>query len=303
MSSTIDIKKICEWCGAEFIAHKCSTRFCSKRCSEHSYKASRRMAHVENENKVTDEKSKKRNIPSGDYFTPRQCAIELGIGKSSVYRCLAEGLIPCIRLRGKTLISRKTIDRMFESAPRYIKREKREPEVIEEFYSTKEVLEKFGISNSWLFKIAKERRIPKTIVRGRTLWSKRHIDKALAGKNENGADSAEWYSVEEVCAKFNMSKEAVYRFVSERGIGKRKHKCSVFYSRKEFDNAMGVESEGEPDYYTMPEAMARYNMTRDQISHYVRSHNIPRSYEGRYVRIDRKALDALFAPPSLVKNQ
>ena len=42
----------------------------------------------------------------------------------------------------------------------------------------------------------------------------------------------EWYSVEEVCAKFNMSKEAVYRFVSERKIGKRKDKCKVFYSRR-----------------------------------------------------------------------
>ena len=96
-----------------------------------------------------------------------------------------------------------------------------------------------------------------------------------------------------------MSKEAVYRFVSERKIGKRKDRCKVFYSRRQFDKAMGVKSELEPEYYTMPEAMARYNMTRDQISHYVRTHNIPRTYEGRYVRIDRKALDALFAPPKI----
>lgn len=94
-----------------------------------------------------------------------------------------------------------------------------------------------------------------------------------------------------------MSKEAVYRFVSERKIGKRKDKSKVFYSKRQFDKAMGVESDLEPEYYTVPEAMKRYNMTRDQISHYVRTHNIPRVYEGRYVRIDRKALDALFAPP------
>ena len=45
--------------------------------------------------------------------------------------------------------------------------------------------------------------------------------------------------------------------------------------------------------------MKRYNMTCDQISHYVRAHNIPCVYEGRYVRIDRKSLDALFAPPKI----
>ena len=180
-----------------------------------------------------------------------------------------------------------------------VKRERKEAESIEEFYTTKEILEKFGISNSWLFKMAKERNIPKTVVRGKTLWSRKHIDKALADRQPTEVAEEEWYSVEEVCAKFNMSKEAVYRFVSERKIGKRKDKCKVFYSRRQFDKAMGVESELEPEYYTMPEAMARYNMTRDQISHYVRTHNIPRTYEGRYVRINRKALDALFAPPKI----
>lgn len=298
MSSTIDIKKICEWCGKEFIAHKCSTRFCSKRCSEHSYKSLRRQDHVSRENHATIEQAKKQQF-SGNYFTPRQCAVILGIGKSSVYRCLAEGLIPCIRLKGKTLISRTSIEKMFENPPEYIKREKKEAEPIEEFYTTKEILEKFGISNSWLFKMAKERNIPKTIVRGKTMWSKKHIDKALADKQPTEVTEEEWYSVEEVCARFNMSKEAVYRFVSERRIGKRKDKCKVFYSKRQFDKAMGVESDLEPEYYTVPEAMKRYNMTRDQISHYVRTHNIPRVYEGRYVRIDRKALDALFAPPKI----
>lgn len=300
MSSTIDIKKICEWCGKEFIAHKCTTRFCPKQCSEHSYKSLRREEHVNRENKATADKAIKQQL-SGNYFTPRQCATILGIGKSSVYRCLAEGLIPCIRLKGKTLISWASIDKMFENPPEYIKREKKQAEPIEEFYTTKEILEKFGISNSWLFKMAKERNIPKTVVRGKTLWSKKHIDRALADKQPTEIAEEEWYSVEEVCARFNMSKEAVYRFVSERKIGKRKDKCKVFYLKRQFDKAMGVESNLEPEYYTVPEAMTRYNMTRDQISHYVRTHNIPRVYEGRYVRIriDRKALDALFAPPKI----
>ena len=299
MSSTIDINKICEWCGKEFIAHKCSTRFCSKRCSEQSYKALRRKAHVETENRITEQNEMKKHFTSEQFFTPRQCAVLLGIGKSSVYRCLAEGIIPCIRLRGKTLISRAIIDKMFENAPEYVKREKKGAEPIDEFYTTKEILEKFGISNSWLFKMAKERYIPKTIVRGKTLWSRKHIDKALADKQPGNSTEEDWYSVEEVCAKFNMSKEAVYRFVSEHRISKRKEKCRVFYSRRQFDKAMGIDSELEPEYYTMPEAMARYNMTRDQISHYIRTHKIPRTYEGRYVRINRKALDALFAPPKI----
>ncbi|MDE7421295.1 MAG: helix-turn-helix domain-containing protein [Muribaculaceae bacterium] len=123
MSSTIGINKICEWCGKEFIAHKCTTCYCSKRCSEHAYKSLRREAHAKKENLITQEKKEDKKKPLGNYFTPRQCAVLLGIGKSSVYRCLAEGLIPCIRLKGKTLISRASIDKMFENPPEYIKRE------------------------------------------------------------------------------------------------------------------------------------------------------------------------------------
>lgn len=299
MSSTIDINKICEWCGKEFTAHKCSTRFCSKRCSEHSYKALRRQRHVEENNAATKDKVKETSVGNGKYLTPCQCANLMGVSRATLYRYLEAGKIPCIQFNGKTLISRASIDKMFENPPEYIKREKKVAEPIEEFYTTKEILEKFGISNSWLFKMAKERNIPKTVVRGKTLWSRKHIDNALADKQPTETVAEEWYSVEEVCAKFNMSKEAVYRFVSERKIGKRKDKCRVFYSRRQFDKAMGIKSDLEPEYYTMPEAMARYKMTRDQISHYVRTHDIPRSYEGRYVRIYRKALDTLFAPPKI----
>ena len=38
MSSNIEIKKKCRWCGAEFIASKTTTEYCSHRCSGLAYK-------------------------------------------------------------------------------------------------------------------------------------------------------------------------------------------------------------------------------------------------------------------------
>lgn len=38
MASNINIQKKCEWCGKLFIAHKISTRCCSRRCAN--------LAHV-----------------------------------------------------------------------------------------------------------------------------------------------------------------------------------------------------------------------------------------------------------------
>lgn len=74
MSSTIEIKKICEQCGKEFIARKSSTRYCSKRCAEHAYKDKRREEHVRLQNELSGIKREEIKNPILDFMTPRQCA-------------------------------------------------------------------------------------------------------------------------------------------------------------------------------------------------------------------------------------
>ena len=37
MSSNIQIEKVCQWCGKNFIARTTQTAYCSKRCAEHAY--------------------------------------------------------------------------------------------------------------------------------------------------------------------------------------------------------------------------------------------------------------------------
>ena len=54
MSSTIEINKICEFCGKDFIARKSSTRFCSHQCSNRAYKKEKRQRHVNSQNQITN---------------------------------------------------------------------------------------------------------------------------------------------------------------------------------------------------------------------------------------------------------
>lgn len=41
-TSSIRIKKICQWCGTEFEAQKVSTKYCSHRCANLAYKQATR---------------------------------------------------------------------------------------------------------------------------------------------------------------------------------------------------------------------------------------------------------------------
>ena len=156
MSSTIEITKTCEWCGSTFTARKCTTRYCCKRCAEHAYKDAKRKEHVEREQAKAS--SPQMSDDKRLFITPAQCARLLGVCRASIYNYLAANSIPCFQFKGKTLISRESLNALFDGSHLYQLRPAKEKQPITEFYTTKEVLEKFGISNSWLFKAAKEAR-------------------------------------------------------------------------------------------------------------------------------------------------
>ena len=68
---------------------------------------------------------------------------------------------------------------------------------ISDFYTTAEVKEKYGIKDSWIFHIAKEHNIPRTFHRGKTYWSKKHIDDYFAKKAPD-PEIKEWYSTQDM---------------------------------------------------------------------------------------------------------
>lgn len=294
MSSTIEITKTCEWCGSTFIARKCTTRYCSKRCAEHAYKDAKRKEHVAKEqSKANDPKV----IETSPFLFPAQCARLLGVSRRSIYNYLAANSIPCFQFKGKTLISRESLNALFDGSHLYQLRPAKEKEPITEFYTTKEVLEKFGISNSWLFKAAKENNFPKIIQRGKTLWSKPHIDRFFA-KSAPKEDISEWYTATEIQERYGMTLSAIYSLVSKERIPKKKVGCEARYSKWHFDKAKGVAVD-EPDTYTMQEAMAKYRMTRDQLYHYIKTYGISKVKFGRIIKISKQELDNLFAPPTI----
>ena len=169
---------------------------------------------------------------------------------------------------------------------------------ITDFYTTAEVKEKYHVHESWVFAIAKKQNIPRTFNRGKTYWSKKHIDSYFA-KKKPYADITEWYSTQEMQDKFGMTLSAIYTFVYKNAIPKKKEGIMVYYSKKHVDIAKGVAAPEEPQYYTVAEAMKRFNLTRDQLYHYVKYHNIPKVKKGKYTLISKPELDKLLAAPKI----
>lgn len=234
-----------------------------------------------------------------EFLTPTEVAAFLGVGRTSIYRYIKNAKIKAVRFDGKTLVRRSDIDKMFDNIIASNNENKpKEKTPISDFYTTAEVKEKYGVKDSWIFHIAKEHNIPRTFHRGKNYWSKKHIDDYFAKKAPD-PEIKEWYSTQDMQEKFGMTLTAIYSFVSKNAIPKKKVGIMVYYSKKHVDIAKGLIAPEEPKYYTIAEAMERFNLTRDQLYHYVKYHNIPSIKVGKYTKILRAELDKFFEPPKI----
>lgn len=299
MSSNIKIERICEWCGNRFMAQTTVTRFCSKRCSEHSYKERMRQKKMALSNMETSQCNLDRKSKDKDFLTPTETAQYLGVGRTYIYDCINRGKIKVTRIGRKTLISKADIQAMFdflspkESEPVEVTEKKGKS--ISKFYTRTEIREKYGVKYSWIYKVVAENNVPKTILRGKAYFSKSHIDRLFSTRKEN-PEITEWYSVEDIQSKYGMTLSAIYSLVSKIGIPKRKEGAKVYYSKYHFDVAKGAKSAEDVEFISVANAMEKYSLTRDQLYHYVKTYKITKLRCGKYVKLNAKELEALFNP-------
>ncbi|MBP3785354.1 MAG: helix-turn-helix domain-containing protein [Bacteroidaceae bacterium] len=296
-TSKFRVLRTCEFCGKEFYAQKVSTRYCSKRCNELAYKQRRRQRQItEAEARVLQKPIEE--VGNKEFLSLQDASVLFGITKRSVYNLIYNGVLQAFKFSSRmTFVRKADIERMFEGHI-YTKKVKPERKPITEFYTTKEIQEKFGVSEAWVFKLAKEKKIPKVLHHGKTYWSKQHVDKHFAKHIENN-NIVEWYSVQDMMEKFNMTTSAVYCFVSKFNIPKKKIKTSVYYSKQHVDAAKGINEPPKEEFYTMKEAVQHFGMTEDQIYKYAKKAKVSKHMEGRIVLMNKRELDAALAPPSI----
>ena len=300
MSSNLKIKRICAWCGKEFIAQKTTTACCSKQCANALYKKRKRDEAIKINNQNIEKKIEEKPITiikDKPFLTITETAIYLGVTRPTIYGYIKRGELKVIRLGFKYFLKKEDIDKLFNT-PIEFHTPTKEKAPITDFYTTAEVKEKYHVNESWIFVIAKKHNIPRTFNRGKTYWSKKHID-AYFAKKAPDPDITEWYSTQDMQEKFGMTLSAIYTFAYKTAIPKKKEGIMVYYSKKHVDIAKGIAKPEETMYYTVAEAMEKFNLTRDQLYHYVKWHHISKIKKGKYTFISRAELDKLLAPPKI----
>lgn len=164
MSSNIEVQRICQHCGNEFIARTTVTRFCSHRCSSAAHKQKVRAGKVEQSNKQTQQIKTQpiEELKAKEFLTVREVARLLNCSVRSAYYYIESGTIKAVNLGQRiTRVKRSEIDKLFEQPQPVIPQPEQKQFDIADCYNLTEVQDKYGISETALQNLIKRNSIPK----------------------------------------------------------------------------------------------------------------------------------------------
>jgi excisionase family DNA binding protein len=289
----MEVKRICKWCGKSFVAYKKTTECCSHQCSNQSYK--QRMRERQESLKTGKELLRPKVALEGqDYFSFSQAAGVMGVSRQYIYKLVKEGKLRASRLsERKSIIRRADIELMLKSKP-YERIMPKEDFNITEYYTTEQIIEKFKVSKKWVWDYTRKAKIPKRKIRGNNYYSKQHIDAAFA-KYEVDSDLTEWYTPKEIEERYGMTRDAIRSQVYRNNIPSKKEHGQIYYSKYHFDLSKSSGESKDEYYYTVKQAMEKFNITRDSVYQILKYYKIERINVGNHVKFLKIEFDKVMS--------
>ena len=285
----MEVRKICQWCGKPFIAKKTTTCYCSHQCSNLGYKE--RIRERKRELKKMQELLQPKQASEGqDFFSFAQAAKLMGVTRQYIYKLVKENKLRASRISGKkSLIRRADIELMLKTKP-YESIKPKDDVDITEYYTAEQIAEKYKVNTKWVWTYTREHDVLKVKIRQFNYYSKKHID-AIFAKYRTDDALTEWYTPEEIEKKYGMTRVAIRSHVYRNNIPSKKEHGQIFYSKLHFDLSKQTAEEDSSEYYTVQEAMKKYNLTRDSVYGILQFHEIKREKKGRFVRFLKVEFD------------
>ena len=287
----MEILKRCKHCGSTFIAHKMNTLYCSPSCNNKDYKNNlrqRKIAEFMEKEKKTPERDV---LGSKEFLTPTEGSLLLGISRATFYRYMRDGTIRAVQLRGKTIVRRNDIDKLFDNPPSYQTHTEKKQEK-REYYTIRQISEKFKVSKKAILHRCEMYNIPK-VYQGRNCFFDRALVDVHFAQLIAEFDLRDYYTIPQLEEKYKMSHMAVLSFVQRNKIPRITQGRKVYYSKAHIDTLKGERESVDPNYYTYADVMEKYKYSKDQVSYYVHNYGIDSHKQGRYTVINRKEFDRI----------
>jgi excisionase family DNA binding protein len=304
VSRRIKVAKICPCCGREFAAEKSTTMFCSGNCAR---KYRRRQEAAERREKVTAEQIK-HNIDVKESFTPdsqflraSDAAKYLGVSTRTVLRYIDQGIIKAKRLPRVTLIERTVLREVLESdVSLHVKtkakievppKDESNPIFNGEHITIPEASKLYDVPLNVMQNYLRRSDLKFTMYRNTRFYDKKEVDRYVKKRlRDRRPDIKEWYSVNDILTKFNITSITLNNQLYKASVPKRKDGGYTYYSKSHIDEMFGYLLESDK-YYTTEQLSEMYQLDKRRISKIVQRYSLPKITRSGRILIEKVPFD------------
>ena len=304
VSRRIKVAKICPCCGREFAAEKSTTMFCSGNCAR---KYRRTQEAAERREKVTAEQIK-HNIdvkesltPDSQFLRASDAAKYLGVSTRTVLRYIDQGIIKAKRLPRVTLIERTVLREVLESDVSFHVKTKAKIEVPPkddsnpifngEHITIPEASKLYDVPLNVMQNYLRRSDLKFTMYRNTRFYDKKEVDRYVKKRlRDRRPDIKEWYSVNDILTKFNITSITLNNQLYKASVPKRKDGGYTYYSKAHIDEMFGYLLESDK-YYTTEQLSEMYQLDKRRISKIVQRYSLPKITRSGRILIEKVPFD------------
>lgn len=287
------IIKVCGVCGKEFVASKMTSKYCSRRCERVAFRKreSEKKKNEKESAQALREEEEVKSLREKAFLTPKDVGVLFGVSRATVYRYFQTGIVKAIKIRNKTFVRTSDLDKMFDEASPYKKRKYQIKEE-QEYYTLREIMEKYHIGRKAVWGRCDRMGIPKVYEGRNTFFSKKAVDAKFADLLEE-IDLDNYYTMDQVMEMYSMTRTNAMSFVTYHKVPRVNRNGKAYYSKIHIDSIKQKGNEVDPDWYTYEEISEKYGLTKDQISYTLKNYDVRTEKRGKFTMIYRTDFDKI----------
>lgn len=170
---------------------------------------------------------------SGEYISIADAAKAYDLPLNVAQNSLRRSGLDFVRFRNVRFYKRIDVDRFLRS------REKSRHPEIEQWYTVEEIMANYGMERRSVYNFVFSKQIPKKKDGNKAKYSKKHVDDILSN---TGVVTDDYYTAEQIEAKYSFDKRRLYKIISRIGIPKLNLNGKLWVEKKAFDDLMALNS-------------------------------------------------------------
>ena len=280
------VTKTCSCCGSAFTTDNPRQIYCSVSC-RNSWSTRIKRQRQRARKARLDAKTAKAVFEGKANLSITDAAAFLGISRPTLYRKIEAGELQPIKVSSRTI--RIPMEQLVADSSLLPQPSKGDFSVL---ISKADVLLKYNISESWLTRRMRQEGIRPRIIKGKSFYPKKDVDRMFKPKPTYNAD--DWYNVEDLMKSEGFTRKYISAYVREKKIPCQRIGRLMLVDKKQWDRSRLFQGDIEKNYLTVDQAKKFYHVGQQTFYDKVKAEGIEGTRTGIYVYYKKTDLDRLF---------